>query len=213
MLKTKIRHFALFSPTASTAGYTLIELLVVIGLIGIITIISFNSLDTGNNREQMRALSDNLRTDLKAQEENALDNKVDQSGNPAGSYGILFGASVPMTQYSLVRLEKYPSVKTFDCTQPNCNTTVISTFKAEGSAQISSVVPNNLRAIFFTQTTGAPVFYSKTSTVLNPFTVTAIITGFGNLSVQVAVSRVGTISMAPPRPLDLAWAGYLRGNP
>lgn len=192
-------------PLGKSGGYTLIELLVVIGLISIITLITFNSLDTGNDREQTRALADTLRTDLKAQEENSLSNRVDQAGNPAGYYGILFGASVPFTQYSLVRLEKYPTVKTFDCTQANCNTTVLSTYKAQGVAKVSVRNPANLRAIFFTQTTGAPVFYSTTSTVLNPATATVTITGIGS-GLTVSVSSVGTITFGPKVPIDVALA-------
>jgi prepilin-type N-terminal cleavage/methylation domain-containing protein len=192
MVQPKRTSVYFLSPISSNHfGYTLVELLVVMALISIIVLISFTSLDSGNQREQTRAGADNLRTDLKSQQENALDNKVSSSGDPAGYYGILFGPSLPFISYSVVRLEKYPTPKAFDCTQPNCNTTVLSTYTFNGSATISSVSPGNLRAIFFTETTSIPVFYKSSGLTSGPVTVT--VSGLGN-NIGVSVSNAGAIA-------------------
>lgn len=177
-------------------GYTLIELLVVIALIAILVTVSFFSLDTGNLREQTRAAADNLRTDLKAQQESSLANKVDSSGNPASFYGILLSNSAPITSYSLVRLEKYPAPQVFSCLVDiaKCNTTVTSAYTFDQGVSVSVISPANLKAIMFAEQSGVPTFYSSLGTKLNG-PARLRVSGTGN-TFTISVSAAGTVSVS-----------------
>jgi prepilin-type N-terminal cleavage/methylation domain-containing protein len=194
---------------SNSKGYTLIELIIVIALIGILITLSFVSLNSANQREQTRSVTDGIRSELRSGREDSLANKIATSGlfagQPAGYYGILFlnGSVVTNALYSdywsrsyaVIRVEKG---KNLNCSLANCGATVIRTVTFPNGVQVATNSPGKappypaVRAVLFHQFDGAASLYDNNGAILSPVPPTFYMTIYGTGNNQLVTLYPGT---------------------